>query len=98
MHFSKTYRTTTDTHVGNPFSLSPTSMSKTGSQISQLSNRGTNCDRLSIGNFSEQFEVNIHGGPGFNHHFCKPAKVELYLDLRPKSAGESEPLRFTASL
>ena len=63
MHFGKPYRTTTETHVGNPFSLSPTSMSKTGSQLSQLPNRGTNCDRLSIGNFSEQFEVYIQGRP-----------------------------------
>src|SRR5882762_5732559 len=62
MHFSETYRTTTETYVGNPFSLAPTSMSKTRSQLSQLSNRRTDCDRLSIGNFSEQFEVYIHGG------------------------------------
>ena len=62
MDFGKTYRTSTETHVGDPFSLSLTSMSKTGSQLSQLPNRGTNCDRLSIGNFSEQFEVYSHGG------------------------------------
>ena len=61
MHFGNPYRTTAEPHVGNPFSLAPTSVSKTGSQLSQLSNRGTNRDRLSIGNFSEQFEVYVHG-------------------------------------
>lgn len=62
MHFGKPYRTITKPNVGNSFSLAPTSMSKTCSQLSQLSNRGTNRDRLGIGNFSEQFEVYVHGG------------------------------------
>lgn len=59
--FGETYRTTTETHVGNPFSLSPTSMSKACSQLSQFSNRWTNRDRLNIADFSEQFEIYIHG-------------------------------------
>src|SRR6266436_1723030 len=61
VNFGETYRITTETHVGNPFSLSPTSMSKAGSQLLQLSNRETNRDRFSIGNFSEEFKVYFHG-------------------------------------
>jgi len=61
MHLSESYRTITETHIGNPFSLSPTAISKPCSQLSQLPNRGSNRDRLSIDDFSEQFEVYIHG-------------------------------------
>ena len=60
MHFSKPYRTTTEPHVGNPISLATTPMSKACSQVSQFSDRGTNCDRFRIGNFSGEFEVDIH--------------------------------------
>jgi hypothetical protein len=61
MHLSKAYRTTTQPHVGNPFSLSPAARPEAPPQLRQLANRRTDSDRFNLSYLSDKFEIYIHG-------------------------------------
>jgi hypothetical protein len=61
MNLGKAYRTTTQPHVGNPFSLSPAARSEAPSQLRELANRRSDSDRFNLSYLSGQFEIYIHG-------------------------------------
>ena len=60
MNFGKTYRTIREAHIGNSFSLPPTTVTKPHPQLRQFTNRTADSNRFSFGNFADDLEIYIH--------------------------------------
>ena len=67
MYFSKPYRTIAETHIGNAFALSPTSVSEPLAQLAQFSDRMSKSNCLGVSNISEELKIYLHGSRHFGN-------------------------------